>query len=496
MPDTTPPIHPPIRDDAIHRRKPWYRLRNVVLVVLTILIGVVAYAFYWQASLKPNPVHDYKADLIAISEAAQPEGENGWPHLLDACNVIYDLKWGSSRDQINLDLEFDYELLLTGEVAQSAEIDSEHEDVASAEDVLQVVRELEQRGVFRFLDKSMSCPRFVNTEFVHYDDLPGHEDLLMSVLLSELSSLRTIREIIVARMSLHARAGKTDLMLADLKLVLFIDEALFRQPFMMHYMTASLGVTFTLEIVREIIVHTHPSLETLNRMDAMIQNLPNDHHLESAIESGRMINLDLIQHLFTEDGQGDGILILDRYNQITKPMASINNPSQSFVIDWLPGNFGGLFMASRQETTKVNDGYFDEWIRLAKLPRENRVESMNMPISSAGNLGPRFSHMLFMLSSIQRLLDTADTFHSQLHGTRIIIALESYRLDHEALPDSLEELVPEYLDALPSDPFSPYGFRYVRSAKTIDSEQNYSLYSVGPDGKAETQDDLPFTSMN
>jgi hypothetical protein len=59
----------------------------------------------------------------------------------------------------------------------------------------------------------------------------------------------------------------------------------------------------------------------------------------------------------------------------------------------------------------------------------------------------------------------------------IKLAILAHQLDHDRLPQSLSELVPEYLRAVPEDPFSNAPFRF-----QPDNENNgYKLYSFGPD---------------
>lgn len=61
------------------------------------------------------------------------------------------------------------------------------------------------------------------------------------------------------------------------------------------------------------------------------------------------------------------------------------------------------------------------------------------------------------------------------------VAIERYRLDHDALPTSLDDLVPRYLAAVPRDPFAPDSrLRYRRDADPS-SLPGYTLYSVGFD---------------
>lgn len=69
----------------------------------------------------------------------------------------------------------------------------------------------------------------------------------------------------------------------------------------------------------------------------------------------------------------------------------------------------------------------------------------------------------------------ADTQNALLLVT---LALRAYKLDHGAYPPALAALEPQYLRAVPADPFGLSGpLRYTRTGA------KYLLYSVGPDGK-------------
>jgi hypothetical protein len=55
------------------------------------------------------------------------------------------------------------------------------------------------------------------------------------------------------------------------------------------------------------------------------------------------------------------------------------------------------------------------------------------------------------------------------------IAVERFRLAHGRLPENLNELVPQFLSAVPIDPFDGQPLRYHRLAK------GYVIYSIGSD---------------
>lgn len=60
----------------------------------------------------------------------------------------------------------------------------------------------------------------------------------------------------------------------------------------------------------------------------------------------------------------------------------------------------------------------------------------------------------------------------------VALALRAWQLDKGSYPDSLQQLLPAYLDTLPADPFSVRGTFHYRRGKT-----GYLLYSLGPNGR-------------
>ncbi|MHC4584597.1 MAG: hypothetical protein ACYS3N_08690 [Planctomycetota bacterium] len=76
---------------------------------------------------------------------------------------------------------------------------------------------------------------------------------------------------------------------------------------------------------------------------------------------------------------------------------------------------------------------------------------------------------------------------AQLNTARIGIAVQRYRLANGDIPDTLTELVPTYLDAVPKDPFDGSELRYRKL------ESGFVVYSVGEDKKDDGgRERLPF----
>jgi hypothetical protein len=66
--------------------------------------------------------------------------------------------------------------------------------------------------------------------------------------------------------------------------------------------------------------------------------------------------------------------------------------------------------------------------------------------------------------------------------TQVYLALRCYQLEHGRLPEKLDALAPEYLKAIPLDPFTgkPFGYEPVG--------QKPRIWSVGPDQRTDPPD--------
>ncbi|MGB2780071.1 MAG: hypothetical protein WBD63_01170 [Phycisphaerae bacterium] len=64
---------------------------------------------------------------------------------------------------------------------------------------------------------------------------------------------------------------------------------------------------------------------------------------------------------------------------------------------------------------------------------------------------------------------------SEVAATRVLLAMKAFKVEKRRLPETLDELVPEYLDAVPLDDFDGKPLRY--------NAENKVLYSVGEDLK-------------
>jgi hypothetical protein len=134
-----------------------------------------------------------------------------------------------------------------------------------------------------------------------------------------------------------------------------------------------------------------------------------------------------------------------------------------------PGSHSGAIGASR--------AHWEEWSAFAELPRWKR-----------GALPNWFDRPKSILSAWTMMVPrsavaAADHLHASRAAFTIMVALERYRDTHGRYPESLQSLVPSFLDSVPPDPFTGDSPRYFLIDPATDEHgRGYLAYYVGPGG--------------
>ncbi len=116
-----------------------------------------------------------------------------------------------------------------------------------------------------------------------------------------------------------------------------------------------------------------------------------------------------------------------------------------------------------------------ELVGAARLPTHRRMAAVSAWQSKAENV-PRHRILLHVfLSAVDRSCITDLNHVAQVRAARAGLAVERYRLAHGRYPETLDALVPEFLDAVPEDPFDGKPLRYQARAN------GFVVYSVGHD---------------
>jgi len=117
-----------------------------------------------------------------------------------------------------------------------------------------------------------------------------------------------------------------------------------------------------------------------------------------------------------------------------------------------------------------------EYIEAGQLPLHQRRKAMKAASRKLDGLSK--IHLLLRrlgttVGSTVTMLDVRTI--AKLRTARTAVAIERYRLSNGRLPETLAELVPAYLDAVPKDPFDGQDIRYIKRGV------GFVVYSIGED---------------
>jgi hypothetical protein len=209
------------------------------------------------------------------------------------------------------------------------------------------------------------------------------------------------------------------------------------------------------------------------------------------IEGERMANRDLLQRLFTDDGNGDGHITVEGLELVhgaLEPMVQGWEMTQGTSPQNMPWwrRLGESFdakilaapvtMASRREMTETMEEFFDRAEASFARPYWTLTPSdFDEREISSESWKQKYYPLTLMLPAVSAVRQAVETQLGVRDGLMVGIALELYRREAGEWPKSLEALTPRFLPQAPVDRLTgkPLGYRLVDGAPVV--------YSVGAD---------------
>lgn len=109
--------------------------------------------------------------------------------------------------------------------------------------------------------------------------------------------------------------------------------------------------------------------------------------------------------------------------------------------------------------------------------------------NAAAEAGRALPHLLFV-GSFGRIAEFCELLHVRTQAARLAVALQACRNQTGAWPDTLDALVPEFIEAIPADWVDGKPLRYLPSAQD-NPDAKPTIYSIGPDGDDDHGKPLP-----
>ena len=419
-----------------------YTFRAVIIIFL-ILVG---YGI-WLTQGEPTISVDYLAKLNEMVRPTADESLNAAPHYLKATELY-------SPDK-------DFE----------AAVRDNQKGPGSA---LTPERRL---ALNEWLDKNSSAIaelRLGTTKpycWFQYKVGPNSESALINVLLPPIDSLRKLGIAICWKMQLAAEKSDWDSVATDIQSLKALARDLMACPALIEQLV---GMGIDQSASRQLIYllqNHHPPGRSLDELAVILgESYPSGYPIaDIGCESG--FQLDMVQRVFTDDGSGKGHLIPFALDNL---LASGGNK----VLAFTPAESVARAMIhpSRRETVQI----IEQWEKMQdsyRLTTPYKDYSSGHPIDAwfmkTIEENQRNLFIKTVLPATQRAVWYSYTTKAQHEASQIVVALLRYKADHDQFPEKLDELVPQYLKAVPLDPFGPGPLTYKRQG------DDFILYSWG-----------------
>lgn len=281
----------------------------IALVIIVLIAGaaLTVNAMRWQPTISFNP-HEA---LREITLRCQPdEGKNGWPLFTDRIEPI-------RRD------------VLEHEVPRIDARESEYDpsdyianDIRTIDDVLRGpwghpthqpglhrLAELRKRGYFDLIIEAVECPRFFfDSDIGETTPIP---DASESLDVDAYTAMRHAAIAMLADARRHAEEGRLENAADRIVTAMMLGRKIARSPFLI---TRLIAISI-LDLAMDEATYICHEWEVPNEvLDTLARGLPEsgvfDCDIANVFDGERVYQRDAIQRIFTDDGDGDGWLII------------------------------------------------------------------------------------------------------------------------------------------------------------------------------------------
>lgn len=430
-------------------RKVWImKTASKVLLALAVLGGLVIVAgaaAFVVLSLDESPPDD--SDL-RVERLDIPDDQNAFTYFEQAAQVLYWPGYEPPEDEDEEERD---------EVSDDAEAKAEQEKEALLERMLEgetwdedLAAEILERNedAFVLFEKGLACPHFQVPEVKSVNST-----------MPCISAYEVLGKLACLRAFVAVRAGDYGTAFEEaMKAVRFGHSIEGAKGCLLHYLIGAsvkgLGLRFFQEILPE-------ALLSVAQLREFVDCLSN----------------------FRSDAKGLADMFRTEYGVAKRAVEDVQSGEESLGLKGLPSLFdrpNRLVFRPNETKRMLAEAYrpfvqnADQHYELPDMPERREWPSWRLWLP--GNTIGHFLYGLFSLEYTGRgALRLKCAENIEVAATWLLIAMKAYKMEQGRLPETLEELVPEYIDAVPLDDFDGKPMRY-NSEKRV-------IYSVGEDFK-------------
>ncbi|MAY73983.1 MAG: hypothetical protein CMJ31_04515 [Phycisphaerae bacterium] len=436
--------------------KPWYRTRNLVLVAVVAALAWLTYAITWAYTATPYDAFDFpgwiaerRPDRDRIHGLGEP---NAYQLLIDAGTVAYEVR--------SLEVASSIQSGATSGVRGSDLYDGlplreRGWPEADRQLTLGFLERLEAAGFEDLIADAAAAKRY---------EPPPISLLAIETPLLDLSAQRFVVRHCTIRMAIATEDADDDALVDWLRKAVAICEHAHTREWIIAMLTANWCEFLCFEQVAYAVVERRWSPVALRRIDEILSRADGPGSLKRVLDFERAAAIDTLDAFYDRNGR----MLYASFDEVA-----------SWGSSTLPkiANLAGFAIIDRRAAERSINDYFDV---VAEQTQPSHGEVL------WENLGPaveaRVERTLVLdwqYLSYEQVGEAVASIDAVRQGVRVLLAIERFRAEHEALPASLDQLVDVGLVDTVINPTTdePYVFLTDRDATGLsdDDPRDYLL---------------------
>ncbi len=285
----------------------------------------------------------------------------------------------------------------------------------------------------------------------------------VGMLLPHLSKMRQAARLLALEAIERTEAGKAGAAADSIIACLRVGEALRQEPVLISTLVRIACGTIAVGQIERWASRAQTSPEAIARVEAALAAAADPRLLERAIVAERCFGLDVYQTYVLKPGAARHLWAVDE--------GAVLTPAGAMVLQMMPKAYFKCDMLCYLDI--MND-----YVAAARGPYP---EAFRRGAQAGRDLEERIPRYYFVsrmiLPALGRTFVSAQGHMARCESARAGLACLRFKAKRGRLPEKLDELVPEFLKAVPPDPFDGKPLRYRADAAGL------TVYAVGEDGK-------------
>jgi hypothetical protein len=439
------------RPGTSHRLRWWLVGAAVAPFLAAAPAALQVYLYHRE---QPKPSRNITAELN-VPILAIPENERAWPRYREIIAKIKDISPLSS----NVSEEFDRTTEL-GQLLIRSILDQARPQLAAA----RFTATMPDLGFVLSVASDGAGGGIVSSA-------AGANPIMLNVLLGHVEQFRWLENLLILDAEYAVDEGKGALAADDLLATISMTDQLLETRPIVVQMASWRLLGRSMNVLRNLLAND-PRAIPADRLDALAKRLARYARggpIEPVLDAERLLFVDAVQRTFTDDGNGDGYF----YAPAAMQLLGDGDPSPWMMVGYALSR--GQY-SSRRQIQEEFDWRMDEAQVACRRPLWQTADLPAPPPVECRSADGKW-HMLLALfmSPLEKMYFSAQSTTQERDATLVVIALARFFDAHGHWPDSLDELTPAYLQAVPPDRFTGDALCY----RLIDEQP--VVYSVGPD---------------